>query len=94
MQVRRKSDKIKIMKRPYFIWDYDLSENQVRAILRGDNETEKLWLIGRIMTHAKFQDIFEYISIKEIVNLFPKLRLPQKIKQHWEYALNIWGYHV
>lgn len=82
------------MKRPYFIWDYDLDDKKIRAILRGDNQTEKIWLMGRIITHARFEDIFKYVSIKEIVNLFPKLRLPPKIKQNWEYTLNVWGYHV
>jgi len=26
------------MERPYFIWDYDISEEQVGAILRGDDD--------------------------------------------------------
>ena len=82
------------MKTPYFIWDYDLDENQIRAILRGDNETEKLWLINRIMTHAKFEDIWKYVSIKEIVKAFPKMRLQPRAKQSWQHALDVWGYHV
>lgn len=80
--------------RPYFIWDYDIDNNQIRAILRGDNETEKLWLTSRIMLHAKFEDIWKYISVKDIVKVFKKLRLPPKIKQRWQYSLNVWGYHV
>lgn len=35
-------------KRPYFLWDYDLSEDDVRRILTGDNETEKIWMLSRL----------------------------------------------
>lgn len=80
--------------KPYFIWDYDLNEKQVRTILHGDNEIEKLWLIGRIMTHARYADIWKYVNLKDIIEVFAKLRLPPKIKQNWQYALNVWGYHV
>ena len=81
-------------KRPYFIWDYDLNKQQIQAILHGENETERLWLMARIMLHAKFEDIWQYFSADDIAKAFPKLRLPQKAKQAWQYALNIWGYHV
>ena len=80
--------------RPYFIWDYNLNEQQIRAILRGDNEIEKSWLIARIITNAKFADIWKYLSLEDIVRVFPKLRLRPKIKQAWQHALNVWGYHV
>ena len=79
---------------PYFLWDYDLSENQIRKILHGNNEVEKLWLIARIITHAKFDDIWQYLTLEDIVRVFSKLRLPLKSKQNWQRALNVWGYHV
>lgn len=82
------------MNKPYFLWDYDLTEAQIHDILRGDNEVEKLWLIGRIMTHAKFEDIWQYLSPRDIIKVFPKLRLTPKAKQNWQRALNTWGYHV
>mgnify|MGYP001587014537 FL=1 len=82
------------MNTPYFLWDYDLSENQIRKILHGNNEVEKLWLITRIITHAKFEDIWQYLTLDDIAGVFPKLRLPLKSKQNWQRALNIWGYHV
>ena len=79
---------------PYFLWDYDLSENQIRRILHGNNKVEKLWLISRIITHAKFDDIWEYLTVEDIARVFSKLRLPLKTKQSWQRALNVWGYHV
>lgn len=82
------------MNTPYFLWDYDLSENQIRKILRGENEVEKSWLVARIITHAKFEDIWKYLTIEDIVKAFPKLRLPLKNKRDWQRSLNVWGHHV
>jgi len=80
--------------KPYFLWDYDLSEQDIKKILRGENETDKLWLMGRILTHAHFRDIFKYLSIEEISSNLARLKLPPDIKKSWEYALSVWGYHV
>lgn len=82
------------MNKLYFLWDYDLTEKQTRSILRGNNEVEKLWLTARILTHAKFEDVWQYLTLGDITKVFPKLRLPPKTKQAWQRALNIWGYHV
>ena len=35
--------------RPYFIWDYDLTEDDVRVILRSQNQTDKVWMLSRIL---------------------------------------------
>ena len=82
------------MNTPYFLWDYDLNENKIRKILHGNNEVEKSWLITRIITHAKFEDIWQYLTLDDIIKVFPKLRLSSKAKQNWQRAFNVWGYHV
>lgn len=79
---------------PYFLWDYDLDDEQINAILHGENEVEKAWLVGRILTHAKFEDIWKYLTLDDIIEIFPKLHLPQKVKENWERSLSVWGYHV
>lgn len=43
--------------RPYFIWDYDLTEADIRAILRGDDEEQKAWLVARLLESARYEDI-------------------------------------
>ncbi len=78
------------MKRPYFLWDYDLTEDQVRAILHGKNETEKIWLMSRILESARLEDVWKYVTLKEVKNVFPKLRLKVPVREAWEYALKIW----
>lgn len=79
-------------KSPYFLWDYDLSEVQVREILAQKGlSDEKRWLVERILTQARFEDVMKYLSAEEIQRALPHLRLPLKIKDRWEYALQIWS---
>ncbi len=77
-------------KRPYFLWDYELTEADVRRILRGTNETEKLWMMGRILTSASFKDIWKYLTLKKIILNLPKLRLRPEVKKAWENAAYVW----
>ncbi len=78
-------------KRPFFLWDYEMTKNQVLEILsyRG-YPPQKLWLIERILTQAKFNEIFEYLTIDEIKKTLPQLRLSKKILKRWMYAVQRW----
>jgi hypothetical protein len=78
-------------KRPYFLWDYDLSEDDVRAILRGPNETEKIWMMSRILESAKYGDIWKYVNLAQVREMFPRLRLKPPIRRAWERALYAWS---
>lgn len=82
------------MNNPYFLWDYNLNDEQVRAILAAGNQTEKEWLTARILTNAQFDDVWKYLKITDIVSIFPKLRLKASVRDAWLRALTVWGYHV
>jgi hypothetical protein len=45
-----------LKKRPYWLWDYDLTETDVRRILAGKNEVERRWLMARILESAKIAE--------------------------------------
>jgi len=77
--------------RPYFIWDYDLSEKEVTDILRGGSAFDKQWLITRILESATYEDVWKYVSLKEILQTFNNLKLKQPIKRAWEKAFLAWG---
>lgn len=82
------------MNTPYFLWDYNLSARKVRTLLKKGDEHTRRWLVARILSHANFNDIFKYLTINEIITIFPKLRMSKEIKQAWEKAFVAWGYHV
>jgi hypothetical protein len=76
--------------RPYFLWDYNLTEDEVRKILRRENETEEIWLASRILESAKFEDIWQYLSLRDIKVLFLKLKLKPTVRRVWDYVLRVW----
>ncbi len=79
-------------KRPYFIWDYDLTEEDVRAILRGDNEYEKVQMMVRIMESAKREDIWKYLTLSEVKRYWPQIsrRMRREVREVWSWALEVW----
>lgn len=79
---------------PYFLWDYDLTEEQVKGIVHGKNDVERQWMVGRILTNARFSDVWKYLTASDIVREFPGLRLRPGVKRAWQRALDAWGYHV
>ena len=80
-------------KRPYFLWDYDLTEEDVHRILRTGTETDQIWMISRIMERATLEDVWKYTSFREVKAMFPKLKLKKPIRKAWEYALSVWSAH-
>ena len=79
------------VQRPYFIWDYDLSEADLRSILRGQDEDQKACLVARLLESARFEDIWQYITLAELYPIFPKLKLKPQARAVWEFALSVWA---
>lgn len=80
--------------RPVFLWDYDLSEEHVREILSQPGlSDQKRWLIEKILTQTRFEEVFQYLSVNEIQRALPSLKLSEKIRKRWEYAIQYWSKH-
>ena len=75
---------------PYFLWDYALSETEVRAILRGDDPHQKAWIVARLLESARYADIWQYITLPELRAIFPLLQLRPEVRAVWEFALAVW----
>ena len=79
---------------PYFMWDYNLTNAQIKHLLQNGTEAEKKWLMGKILTHARFDDIWNYFSLAELAEVFQTLHMSGKSKKNWQTALQVWGYKV
>ena len=79
-------------KNVYFFWDYDLTEEDVRTILRGQDENRKVWVISRILNYALWDDIWKYLKLKDVRQYFDRIswRTPY-FQDLWKYALEVWG---
>jgi len=62
---------------PYFMWDYFLTNKEIRSILISSDEDKKIWLISKIMRDAKFGDLWELLDLEEIL----------KYKNYFEHRL-------
>lgn len=80
--------------RPYFFWDYDITDDEIRAILRAGEPFDKAWVISRILEHARWDDIWRYLTVADIRSNFENLsfRRPQD-RELWAYALGRWASH-
>ena len=83
----------RVKQRPYFIWDYDLTEEDVRAILRGDNEYEKVQMMVRILKRCRWEDIWQYFTLAELRRYWPQVhrRIRRELREPWEHAMEVWS---
>lgn len=79
-------------KRLYFSWDYDLSEEDVRQILAGDDPIDRAWVISRLLNAARWEDIWRYITLDDVRAHWSLLRFrtPQP-QEAWARALEVWS---
>lgn len=75
---------------PYFLWDYDLTEDDVHRLLREGNDVEKIWIMSRILESATYEDVWKYTTLKEVKEWFPRLKLKKSIRNVWTKALTAW----
>ena len=83
-----------IVKKPYFIWDYDLSEETLRSYLTGSDFFSQAMGPGADSFPRKHCGCVVLPTIDEIANSLPQLRLRPQIHTMWQRALAAWGYHA
>ena len=81
--------------RLYFFWDYDLSERDIRRIVRQGDPAEKAWVITRILEYAKWDDIWRYLTLADIRYNFERLSFRRaQDRELWAYALDRWEHNA
>lgn len=81
--------------RPYFLWDCDLTLGQFEQRLRESQREGKAYLVGKLMRQAKPDDVFTFVTIEEIVELWPTLeRYLGRQRPFWRWLLGYWGYEL
>ncbi len=73
------------------MWDYFLTNREIKEILKSDDENKKIWLIAKILRDAKFTDIWKLVDKKVLLKYWDKiyLRLGQQ-KQLWKFVIDKW----
>ena len=76
---------------PYFLWDDPMTVRELRERLRTASEPERVRLIGTILREARDTDVWEWVSLEEVVRLWPHLqRHLGRRRTFWEFLLSRW----
>lgn len=69
-----------------------MTNAQVRRVLREGTEEAKLAWVARIMTEARYDDVWKYISLRD--DIIPRWdRLSRRLgrrRTFWEFLLSVW----
>ncbi len=78
--------------RPYFLWDMDMSLAEFERRLHDPDAEVRAYLMGKLMRQAKPDDVFRFVSAKEIAALWPQLeRYLGRSRPFWAWLLAWWG---
>jgi hypothetical protein len=76
---------------PYFLWDSEMTLEQFRAGLQDPDPEVRAYLAGKLMRQAKPDDVFTFLSAREIRQLWPLLeRYLGKKREFWTWLFETW----
>jgi hypothetical protein len=77
--------------RPYFLWDCDLTVAQFAERLRDPNLDVRAYFVAKLMRQAKPDDVFQFVALAEIEDLWPRLvRFLGQSQPFWAWLLEQW----
>jgi len=77
--------------RPYFLWDDDISVEEFRMGLRGEDRARADVYLARLLREAKYEDVWRFTTPQEIANRLPIVapRLGRS-RGLWEFLIGVW----
>lgn len=74
--------------RPWFLWDVDLSEAELRARLRHPDPAVRAQWQGTVMREARFREVFDDLTLDEIARDFSQIeRHLGRRREFWKWIL-------
>ena len=77
--------------RPYFLWDEDLSIDELKARLRGDDENERFRVMAKLLREARDIDVWQFVTPEQVAAALPRIRhrLGRR-RAFWEFLIEGW----
>lgn len=77
--------------RPYFLWDEDVSIDELRRVLAGPDGPERDRLLGKMLREARDIDVWLFVTPSEVARALPRLgrRLGRR-GAFWEFLIDGW----
>ena len=80
--------------RPDFLWDEPLSRSDLKQLLDGADEEERIYYAAKILREARFEEVWDYISPAFLSSHWGKLRgILGRRKEFWEFFYVTWRRH-
>ncbi len=77
--------------RPYFLWDVDMTLDQFRTGLRDPDPEVRAYLVAKLMRQAKPDDVFLFVRLADIIELWPRLeRFLGRSVPMWRWLIERW----
>lgn len=85
--------------RPWFLWSEDLSVDELRARLQGDDPEERDRLLALLLREANDREVWRFVRPQEVADALPRLqrRLGARRAPFWNFLIEHWrrdGYVV
>jgi hypothetical protein len=78
-------------RRPYFLWDEDITIDELRAVLSGADGDARDRLLGKMLREARDIDVWLFVTPEEVARALPGLgrRLGRR-RAFWEFLIDGW----
>lgn len=77
--------------RPYFLWDCDMTVADFVARLHDHDPEVRAYHLGKLMRQAKPDDVFTFVSAREIREAWPRLlRYLGRTRDFWTWIFDTW----
>lgn len=77
--------------RPYFLWDLDMDLESFRRTLGGADLNVRAYFAAKLMRQAKPDDVFQFLSLREIGELWPEIKgYLGRTRPFWTWLLTEW----
>lgn len=77
--------------RPYFLWDEDLTVQELKDRLQGPDSFERERLLAKLLREARDIEVWEFVTPHEVASVLPAIRhrLGRR-REFWEFLINGW----
>jgi hypothetical protein len=77
--------------RPYFLWDEDVSIDELRAILRGPSSPRRDQLLGKMLREARDLDVWSFVTPSEVAAALDRVarRIGHRLA-FWRFLIDGW----
>ncbi len=85
------TDMTAVDRRPYFLWDEDVSIAELRAVLDGPDGAARDRLLGKMLREARDLDVWRFVRPSEVSAALERLR-PRLGRRYrfWRFLIEGW----